>query len=109
MARTFKAITGNITKLNEPRYAEDRQLWVMMVKENDRWVAINSRDEAKIRDYHRLLETRRTAQTLNIGVQATSLSQERVKMTAICFGILQSPTIASRSRIPCSPRTSQVP
>ena len=58
MARAFKEITGNITKLNEPYFAEQRGLWVMMVKENDRWIAINSRDEVKIRDYHKLLSTR---------------------------------------------------
>jgi hypothetical protein len=49
MARAFRPITGNITKLNDPYFAEQRGMWVMMVKENDRWLAINSRDEAKIR------------------------------------------------------------
>jgi hypothetical protein len=48
MARTFRPIIGNITKLNAPHFTEQRGLWVMMVKENDRWIAINSRDEAKI-------------------------------------------------------------
>lgn len=88
MARAFKEITGNITKLNDPYFAEQRGLWVMMVKENDRWIAINSRDEGKIRDYHALLATRRTASTLNISVQATTLSQERVKMAEYAYGIL---------------------
>ena len=60
----------------------------MMVKENDRWIAINSRSEEKIRDYHGLLETRRTAQTLNISVQPTTLTQERVKMAEYAYGIL---------------------
>lgn len=88
MARAFKELTGNITKLNEPRFAADRGLWVMMVKENDRWIAINSRDEQKIRDYHALLSTSRTANTLNISVQPTTLSQERVKMAEYAYGIL---------------------
>jgi hypothetical protein len=88
MARAFKEITGNITKLNEPRFAADRGLWVMMVKENDRWIAINSRDEVKIRDYHTLLSTRKTAVSLNLSVQATTLSQERVKMAEYAYGIL---------------------
>jgi len=88
MARAFKEITGNITKLNEPRFAADRGLWVMMVKENDRWIAINSRDEGKIREYHTLLSTRKTAITLNLSVQATTLSQERVKMAEYAYGIL---------------------
>lgn len=88
MARAFKEISGNITKLNPPHFAADRGIWVMMVKENDRWIAINSRDEAKIRDYHALLETRRTAKTLNLSVQATTLTQERVKMAEYAYGIL---------------------
>jgi hypothetical protein len=57
MAREFKAITGKITKLNDPYFAEKRGLWVMMVKENDRWIAINSRDEAKIKAYHQQLQS----------------------------------------------------
>lgn len=88
MARAFKDITGNITKLNDPHFAQDRGLWVMMVKENNRWIAINSRDEVKIRDYHALLATRRTAQSLNVTVQATTLSQEKVKMAEYAYGIL---------------------
>ena len=87
MARAFKPITGNITKLNAPYFAAQRGLWVMMVKENDRWIAINSRSEEKIRDYHGLLEARRTAQTLNISVQPTTLTQERVKMAGRCEGV----------------------
>jgi hypothetical protein len=35
MARAFKELTGNITKLNEPHFVAARGLWVMMVKEND--------------------------------------------------------------------------
>ena len=88
MARAFKELTGNITKLNEPHFVADRGLWVMMVKENDRWIAINSRDEQKIRSYHALLTTRKTANTLNISVQATTLTQERVKMAEYAYGIL---------------------
>lgn len=88
MARSFKDITGNITKLNDPYFAEKRGLWVMMVKENDRWIAINSRDEVKIREYHALLATRRTARILNVSVQPTTLSQEKVKMAEYAYGIL---------------------
>jgi len=88
MARAFKELTGNITKLNDPHFVAARGLWVMMVKENDRWIAINSRDEQKIRSYHALLTTRKTANTLNISVQATTLTQERVKMAEYAYGIL---------------------
>ena len=88
MARDFKPITGNITKLNAPYFAEQRGLWVMMVKENDRWIAINSRNEEKIRGYHALLETRKAAQTLNLSVQPTTLTHERVKMAEFAYGVL---------------------
>lgn len=88
MARDFKPITGNITKLNAPYFAEQRGLWVMMVKENDRWIAVNSRNEEKIRSYHVLLETRQTAQKLNVSVQPTTLTQERVKMAEFAYGLL---------------------
>uniref|UniRef100_UPI00404B08D1 hypothetical protein n=1 Tax=Cephaloticoccus sp. TaxID=1985742 RepID=UPI00404B08D1 len=35
MARAFKELTGNITKLHDPHFVAARGLWVMMVKEND--------------------------------------------------------------------------
>lgn len=110
MARAFKEITGSITKLNEPYFAEQRGLWVMMVKENDRWIAINSRDEKKIRDYHGLLETRRTAKTLNITVQPTTLSQEKVKMAEYAFGILgETPAkdIVDAAQLLCQQKVKQ--
>ena len=47
MAREFKQITGTITKINAPYFAEKRNVWVMMVKTNENWVAINSRNEVK--------------------------------------------------------------
>ena len=52
MAREFKQITGTITKINAPYFAEKRNVWVMMVKTNENWVAINSRNEVKIKQYH---------------------------------------------------------
>ena len=111
MARAFKEITGNITKLNDPYFAEQRGLWMMMVKVNDRWIAINSRDEGKIRDYHRLLETRKSTQTLNITVQPTTLSQEKVKMAEYAFGNesawIQSGGEGGRSEI-CLQKASRV-
>jgi hypothetical protein len=109
MARAFREITGNISKLNPPYFAAERGLWVMMVKENDRWIAINSRDEHKIRDYHSLLETRRTAHVLNITVQPTSLSQERVKMAEYAYGILgdaQPKEIVDAAQLLCQQKKS---
>lgn len=88
MARAFREIRGNITKLNPPHFASERNLWVMMVKENDQWIGLCSRNEEKIKAYHRQLETQQTAQNLNLTVQATTLTQERVKMAEYAFGIL---------------------
>ena len=73
MAREFKAITGKITKLNEPHFVDHRGLWVMMVKENERWIAINSRDEEIIKKYHHQLQAQHSASHFNVKVQATSL------------------------------------
>ncbi|MEY3774332.1 MAG: hypothetical protein RLZZ129_1112 [Verrucomicrobiota bacterium] len=89
MAREFKPITGKITKLNEPQFAEQRRVWVMMVKENDRWIAINSRDEAKIKAYHHQLQTQQAASNLNVRVQATSLEGTWLKAAEFAAGILQ--------------------
>ncbi len=110
MARAFKELTGNITKLNEPHFVADRGLWVMMVKENDRWIAINSRNEAKIRDYHALLGTRRSVQSLNVSVQATTLSQERVRMAECAYGILgeaQPAEIVDAAQLLCQQKKKQ--
>ena len=89
MAREFKAITGKITKLNDPYFAEKRGLWVMMVKENDRWIAINSRDEAKIKAYHQQLQSQQATTSLNVKVQATSLEGHWLKAAEFSVGMLQ--------------------
>jgi hypothetical protein len=34
MAKQLKPIEGHIAQINAPRFAEDRNMWVMMVKEN---------------------------------------------------------------------------
>ena len=33
MAKQLKQIEGHIAQINAPRFAEDRNMWVMMVKE----------------------------------------------------------------------------
>jgi len=94
MAREFKQITGTITKINAPYYAEKRGLWVMMVKSNNNWVAINSRDEAKIKEYHALLEQQRSALNLNLKVQATTLEGNWLKAAEYSAGMIQQAKIA---------------
>ena len=40
MAKQLKPIEGHIAQINAPRFAEDRNMWVMMVKENGKWQAV---------------------------------------------------------------------
>ena len=40
MAKHLKQIDGHIAQINAPRFAEDRKMWVMMVKENGKWQAV---------------------------------------------------------------------
>ena len=94
MAREFKQITGTITKINTPYYAEKRGLWVMMVKSNNSWVAINSRDEAKIKEYYALLEQQKSALNLNLKVQATTLEGNWLKAAEYSAGMIQQAKIA---------------
>jgi hypothetical protein len=94
MAREFKQITGTITKINAPYYAEKRRLWVMMVKSNNSWVAINSRDEVKIKEYYALLEQQKSALNLNLKVQATTLEGNWLKAAEYSAGMIQQAKIA---------------
>ena len=49
MAKNFKEIEGQIEQINEPRFAKDRRLWVLMVKANGSWRAFVSKDGEKIK------------------------------------------------------------
>jgi hypothetical protein len=40
MAKQLKQIDGHIAQINAPRFAEDRNMWVMTVKENGKWQAV---------------------------------------------------------------------
>jgi hypothetical protein len=97
MAREFKAITGKITKLNEPHFVDHRGLWVMMVKENERWIAINSRDEEKIKKYHHQLQAQQSASHFNVKVQATSLEGNWLKAAEFSVGMLQQAQVQDPS------------
>ena len=93
MAREFKQITGTITKINAPYFAEKRNVWVMMVKTNENWVAINSRNEVKIKQYHLLLEQQKTALNLNLKVQATTLEGNWLKAAEYSAGMIRQAKI----------------
>ena len=40
MAKQLKPIEGHIAQINAPRFAEDQNMWVMMVKENGKWPSV---------------------------------------------------------------------
>ena len=40
MAKQLKPIEGHIAQINAPRFAEDLNMWVMMVKENGKWPSV---------------------------------------------------------------------
>ena len=40
MAKQLKPLDGHIAQINAPRFAEDRNMWVMMVKENGKWPSV---------------------------------------------------------------------
>jgi hypothetical protein len=49
MAKQLRSFDGNIEQVKQPRFATDRKVWVMMVKENGIWTAVVSRDEERIK------------------------------------------------------------
>ena len=64
-----------------------------MVKTNENWVAINSRDEVKIKQYHQLLEQQKTALNLNLKVQATTLEGNWLKAAEYSAGMIRQAKI----------------
>ena len=40
LAKQLKPIEGHIAQINAHRFAEDRNIWVMMIKENGKWQAV---------------------------------------------------------------------
>ena len=90
MGRALKDITGAITAVKTPSFTAHRNLWIMWVKENDQWLAITSRNEQKIADHYQLLSTRKAAQSLNVNVQTTTLSADKVKMAEYAYGVLSN-------------------
>jgi len=59
MAKQLKDFDGHIEAIKTPRFAEDRKVWVLMVKENGRWTAVVSKDEQRIKDHYQLIESKR--------------------------------------------------
>ena len=63
MAKQLRSFDGNIEQVKPPRFAPDRKVWVMMVKENGTWTAVVSRDEERIKAHYGLLKSKRLAQS----------------------------------------------
>jgi len=89
MAKQLKDFNGHIEAVKPPRFAEDRKVWVLMVKENGRWTAVVSKDEQRIRDHYQLIESKRIAQSINTTIQSTSLSASKVRLAEYAYSLLE--------------------
>ena len=85
MAKNFKEIEGQIEQINEPRFAKDRRVWVLMVKANGSWRAFVSKDGEKIKAQYELLKSKQIAQSINLSVQATNLSASKVRLAEYAY------------------------
>ena len=88
MSKQLKQFEGKITLINPPRFNKDRNVWVMMVKENGKWQAVVSRNESRIKEYYIVLDSKRTAQSINTNIQATSLSASRIRFAEYAYHLL---------------------
>jgi hypothetical protein len=89
MAKNFKEIDGQIEQINEPRFAKDRRVWVLMVKANGSWRAFVSKDGEKIKAQYELLKSKQIAQSINLSVQATNLSASKVRLAEYAYSLLE--------------------
>ncbi len=89
MAKQLRSFDGNIEQVKPPRFATDRKVWVMMVKENGIWTAVVSRDEERIKAHYDLLDSKRLAQSINTSIQATNLPTSKVRLAEYAFRILE--------------------
>lgn len=89
MAKNFKEIEGQIEQINEPRFAKDRRVWVLMVKANGSWRALVSKDGEKIKAQYELLKSKQIAQSINLSVQATNLSASKVRLAEYAYSLIE--------------------
>jgi hypothetical protein len=89
MAKNFKEIEGQIEQINEPRFAKDRRVWVLMVKANGSWRALVSKDGEKIKTQYELLKSKQIAQSINLSVQATNLSASKVRLAEYAYSLIE--------------------
>lgn len=93
MGKQLRNFEGRIDTVSQPRFAADRKVWVLMVKENGKWIAVVSRSEEKIKAHYDLIEAKRIAQTINTSVQATSLSASKVRTAEYAFSVLEKHSV----------------
>ena len=93
MGKQLRNFEGRIDAVSQPRFAADRKVWVLMVKENGKWIAVVSRSEEKIKAHYDLIEAKRIAQTINTSVQATSLSASKVRTAEYAFSVLEKHSV----------------
>ena len=93
MGKQLRNFEGRIDAVSQPRFAADRKVWVLMVKENGKWIAVVSRSEEKVKAHYDLIEAKRIAQTINTSVQATSLSASKVRTAEYAFSVLEKHSV----------------
>ena len=76
MARGFKELTGNITKLNDPHFVAARGLWVMMRFMNTRWICTQSTITAAMSSF-----------TSTVMVAKSANPVIRIESSRIAFGL----------------------
>ena len=99
MGKQLRIFEGRIDAVSQPRFAADRNVWVLMVKENGKWIAVVSRSEEKIKAHYDLIEVKRTAQTINTSIQATSLSASKVRTAEYAFSLLEKHSVEDQALV----------
>jgi integrase len=99
MGKQLRIFEGRIDAVSQPRFAADRNVWVLMVKENGKWIAVVSRNEEKIKAHYDLIEAKRIAQTINTSVQATSLSASKVRTAEYAFSLLEKHSVEDQALV----------
>lgn len=99
MGKQLRNFEGRIDAVSQPRFAVDRKVWVLMVKENGKWIAVVSRSEEKIKAHYDLIEAKRIAQTINTSIQATSLSASKVRTAEYAYSLLEKHSVEDQALV----------
>jgi len=99
MGKQLRNFEGRIDAVSQPRFAADRKVWVLMVKENGKWIAVVSRSEEKIKAHYDLIEAKRIAQSINTSIQATSLSAAKVRTAEYAYSLLEKHSVEDQALI----------